>query len=64
MGAGGIFIAIIAGAFTGWLMSLFGKFSFFKEESVIPDFVQQWFDFMLPIGGLLLFLGYWWTSQR
>lgn len=54
LGAGGMFVAIIAGAFTGWLMSLFGKFSFFKEESVIPDFVKQWFDFMLPIGVALV----------
>jgi PTS system cellobiose-specific IIC component len=31
-------------------MSAFGKFSFFKEDSAIPDFVRAWFDAMLPIG--------------
>lgn len=31
-------------------MAFFGKFSFFKEESVIPDFVKAWFDSMLPVG--------------
>lgn len=49
LGAGGMFVAIVAGIFTGWIMGLFGKFSFFKEESVIPDFVRAWFDAMLPI---------------
>ena len=49
LGAGGMFVAIVAGLFAGWVMSLFGKFSFFSEESVIPDFVRAWFDSMLPI---------------
>ncbi len=49
-GAGGMFIAIFCGLFTGIIMSAFGKFSFFKETSVIPDFVRAWFDSMLPIG--------------
>lgn len=50
LGAGGMFVAIVAGLFTGWVMSLFGRFSFFKEDSVIPDFVRAWFDAMLPVG--------------
>lgn len=49
LGAGGMFIAIFCGIFTGYIMSLLGKFSFFKEDSVIPDFVRSWFDAMLPI---------------
>ena len=49
LGAGGMFIAIFCGIFTGYIMGLFGKFSFFKEDSVIPDFVRSWFDAMLPI---------------
>ncbi len=49
LGAGGMFVAIVAGLFAGWVMSLFGKFSFFSEDSVIPDFVRAWFDSMLPI---------------
>ncbi|MBU8919027.1 PTS transporter subunit EIIC [Bacillus sp. FJAT-29953] len=54
LGAGGMFVAIVAGVFTGWVMSLFGKFSFFKEESVIPDFVRAWFDAMLPIAVVIV----------
>lgn len=50
LGAGGMFIAIFSGVFTGIIMGKFGEFSFFKEESVIPDFVRSWFDSMLPIG--------------
>jgi PTS system cellobiose-specific IIC component len=50
LGAGGMFIAIFCGIFAGYVMSLFGRFSFFKENSVIPDFVRAWFDAMLPIG--------------
>lgn len=49
LGAGGMFVAIFCGMFTGFIMSLFGKFSFFKEDSVLPDFVRSWFDSMLPI---------------
>ena len=50
LGAGGMFVAIVAGLFAGFVMNLFGKFSFFSDESVIPDFVRSWFDAMLPIG--------------
>lgn len=49
-GAGGMFVAILCGVFSAVIMSAFGKFSFFKEDTVIPDFVTAWFDSMLPIG--------------
>lgn len=54
LGAGGMFVAIVAGLFSGWVMSLFGKFTFFKEESVIPDFVRAWFDAMLPVAVVIV----------
>ncbi len=54
LGAGGMFVAIVAGVFTGWIMGVFGSFSFFKEESIIPDFVRAWFDAMLPIGVVIV----------
>ena len=54
LGAGGMFVAIIAGVFTGWIMGLFGRFTFFKEDSAIPDFVRAWFDAMLPIGVVIV----------
>jgi len=54
LGAGGMFVAIVAGVFTGCIMGIFGSFSFFKEESIIPDFVRAWFDAMLPIGVVIV----------
>lgn len=49
LGAGGMFCAIITGIITSVVFNVFSKFSFFKEDSVIPDFVRQWFDSLLPI---------------
>ena len=50
LGAGGMFCAIITGIFVGVVMGAFAQFTFFKEDSAIPDFVRQWFDALLPIG--------------
>lgn len=55
LGAGGMFVAMVTGIFTGWVMGLFGKFTFFKETSAIPDFVRAWFDAMLPVGIIVTF---------
>ena len=55
-GAGGMFCAIVTGILTSIVFNIFGKFSFFKEDSAIPDFVRQWFDSLLPIG-LVIFGG-------
>ncbi|WP_228765748.1 hypothetical protein [Bombilactobacillus apium] len=49
-GAGGMFVAIIVAIFVSLVMQVFGTFSFFSEDSVIPDFVTAWFDSLLPIG--------------
>lgn len=54
MGAGGMFIAIIAGVITGLIMGWFASFSFFKEDSAIPDFVRAWFDSLIPIAAVVL----------
>jgi len=48
-GAGGMFVAIFAGIIAGLIFGAFAKFSFFKEDSAIPDFVRQWFDALLPV---------------
>jgi PTS system cellobiose-specific IIC component len=53
LGAGGMFCAIITGIFVGLVMGAFAKFTFFKEDSAIPDFVRQWFDALLPIGVII-----------
>lgn len=49
LGAGGMFVAIVTGVITSLIFGAFAKFSFFKEDSAIPDFVRQWFDALLPI---------------
>ena len=56
-GAGGMFCAMVTGMITCIVFNLFGKFSFFKEDSALPDFVRQWFDALLPIG-LVIFGGF------
>ena len=56
LGSGGMFIAIISGLFTGFVMGLFAKFSVFKEDSVIPEFVRSWFDAMFPIAIVIVSL--------
>ncbi len=48
-GAAGMFVAMFAGIIAGLIFGAFAKFSFFKEDSPIPDFVRQWFDALLPI---------------
>lgn len=53
-GAGGMFIAIVTGLIVGVIMKAFGQFSFFKEDSAIPDFVRSWFDQLLPLGTIVV----------
>lgn len=54
-GAGGMFLAIVAGLISAAVLNKFADFSFFKEDSVIPDFVKDWFNSMLPIGIVTVF---------
>lgn len=56
-GAGGMFIAIVTGIITGAIIRAFGRFSFFEEDSALPDFVRAWFDQMLPMG-IIVVLGW------
>lgn len=48
-GAGGMFVALVVGIYTALIMEAFGRFSFFSEDTSMPDFVIAWFDSMLPI---------------
>ena len=57
LGAGGMFVAIVTGIITSLIFGAFGKFTFFKEDSAIPDFVRTWFDQMLPIA-IVICLGW------
>lgn len=56
-GAGGMFTAMVVGVIVGVIYKAMIKFSFFKEDSVIPDFVKNWFDNIIAII-LSLFVGY------
>lgn len=48
-GAGGMFTAIFVGLFVGAVYKRFATKSFFSEDSVIPDFVKNWFDNIFSI---------------
>lgn len=56
-GGEGMLVSLVAGLFSGLIMSLFGSFSFFGEDSDLPDFVSKWFDNMLPIT-VIMFVGW------
>lgn len=56
-GAGGMFVSIVAGIFVAIIMNIFAKFSFFKEDSSMPGFIQQWFNALIPIF-LVVFVGW------
>ncbi|RHW48414.1 PTS sugar transporter subunit IIC [Bombilactobacillus bombi] len=57
LGAGGMLVAIFAGIIVAIIMNFFSKFSFFKEDTSIPEIVTSWFDSMIPIS-IILFIGY------
>lgn len=48
-GAGGMFTAMFGGLLVAVVYKAMFKFSFFGEDSVIPDFVKNWFDNIIAI---------------
>jgi PTS system cellobiose-specific IIC component len=48
-GAAGLFTAMFLGVMVGMIFKSMANFSFFKEDSVIPDFVKNWFDNIFAI---------------
>lgn len=48
-GAGGMFTAMFIGLVVAAIYKLFSKRSFFSEDSLIPDFVKNWFDNIIAI---------------
>lgn len=48
-GAAGMFTAMFLGLITGIIFKRMARWSFFKEDSPIPDFVKNWFDNILAI---------------
>lgn len=49
MGPQGMVLALVDGVFVSFIMAKFANFSFFKEDSVLPEFVTSWFNQMVPI---------------
>lgn len=56
-GAGGMFTAMFVGLIVAVIYRCLARFSFFGEDSVLPDFVKNWFDNIIAIL-LSLFVGY------
>lgn len=56
-GAGGMFTAMFVGLIVAVIYRCLARFSFFGEDSVLPDFVKNWFDNIIAIS-LSLFAGY------
>ena len=60
-GAGGMFTSMFVGLIVALVYKLMIQFSFFGEDSVIPDFVKNWFDNILAIL-ISLFIAFLFTS--
>ena len=56
-GAGGMFTALFVGFIVGFIYKKTCSKSFFGEDSVIPDFVKNWFDNILSVL-ISLFVGF------
>lgn len=48
-GAGGMFTAMVVGILVSAVYKAMNKFSFFSEDSVLPDFIKNWFDNIIAI---------------
>lgn len=59
-GAPGMFTAIVLGLIVGMIFKRMARFSFFSEDSLVPDFVKNWFDNIFAIV-LSLFIGFLFT---
>ena len=52
--ASGMFVAIVAGLFTAYIMKIFSKRSLFKKDTQMPKFLVDSFDSMAPILVLMI----------
>ncbi|WP_273395265.1 PTS sugar transporter subunit IIC [Thermophilibacter mediterraneus] len=48
-GAGGMFTAMVIGFVVGFIYKRMARMSFFGEDSLIPDFVKNWFDNIIAV---------------
>lgn len=52
-GPAGMVTALIVGVFIAVIMNVCAKFSFFKKGSSMPEFIMDWFDFLVPIAVIM-----------
>ncbi|MGN7382400.1 PTS system oligo-beta-mannoside-specific EIIC component [Chlamydia abortus] len=58
-GPSGMITALLVGVVVAVMMNMFNNFSLFKKDTKLPEFIVDWFDFLVPIaivltGGWLL----------
>ena len=56
-GPSGMITALLVGVAVAVVLNVFNNFSFFKEDSTLPEFIMEWFDFLVPIA-IILTLGW------
>ena len=61
LGSSGMIASLISGIFVAFIMNLFSRKSFFKEDTALPDFITVWFDTLIPIT-IIILLG-WFLSD-
>lgn len=54
LGAGGMPVALLAGSLTAAMFMFFKKYAIIKDDSLVPEFIANWFNSMLPITVILL----------
>ncbi len=47
--ASGLFVSIVVGMFTAAILNLFMKHKFVKEDGVIPAYICNWFNTLIPV---------------
>ena len=48
-GAGGMFTAMVVGFVVGFIYKCMARMTFFSEDSLVPDFVKNWFDNIIAV---------------
>ncbi|MFL1676934.1 PTS sugar transporter subunit IIC [Paenibacillus dendritiformis] len=52
-GPSGMFTSLIVGVLVAVVFSAFHRFSFFRKDTSLPEFIVDWFDFLVPIALIL-----------
>ena len=52
-GPSGMVTALLVGVAVAVIMNVFNNFSLFKKDTTLPEFIIDWFDFLVPIAIIL-----------